>query len=424
MSRGDAPVIEVAAHLLVPFLLLVMGCNNRDSVPTCAVQRRTFEHRVTAEGTLKAAEITVISVPPEVQRSVRIAWIAPDGVAVRPGDLVARFDPTDMEEQLRSGQGDLESATLEVGKMEAASDTARGSLETDLQVAELEVNLAQRFQKTDDAIFSRHEIIESEIDGRLATERKQHATDSRAIQERLARTNLELLNIKRRRAQMKIDQARDGLQALEVRAPHAGLLTLARGWRGEPPQIGSEVWKGQQIAEIPDPTTMQAEVYVLEADAGGLAPGKPATVVIEAHPERQYSAVIGRVDTVAKPRLRSSPVQYFGVTLELETTDPEVMKPGHRVRATLLLVNLEDALVVPRQAVHERNGERVVFVRNGRRFKPCPVQVKAASLGLLAIDGAVSPGDLVALREPADLEPGAASRGGTAGAQRAQDRTR
>jgi HlyD family secretion protein len=163
--------------------------------------------------------------------------------------------------------------------------------------------------------------------------------------------------------------------------------------------------------EIPDLSAMEAEVFVLEADASGLEVGKPATVVVEAHPDNAYQATIRRVDAVAKTPVRGSPVQYFGVTLELAQTDPAVMKPGQRVRATLHLAELDDALVVPRQAVFHEDGESRVWVRNGDRFEPRRVETGAASMGLMVITAGLREGDVIALRSPG---PGVAGEEETA----------
>ncbi len=85
---------------------------------------------------------------------------------------------------------------------------------------------------------------------------------------------------------------------------------------------------GDSVVERPaagrDPGSLEdgAEVYVLEADAGGLTPGRQAQVTVESAPGVTWPAKIARVDSLAKPRIQGSPVQYFAVTLALARTDP------------------------------------------------------------------------------------------------------
>jgi multidrug efflux pump subunit AcrA (membrane-fusion protein) len=111
------------------------------------------------------------------------------------------------------------------------------------------------------------------------------------------------------------------------------------------------------------------------------------------------------------------PVQYFGVMLELERTDPALMKPGQRVQADLSLDEQSDVLSVPRQAIFEREGRPVVYVGRGRRFKPRPVELGTAGLGRVVILSGLEEGERVALRDPtrpllAPDEDGATGSGG------------
>lgn len=381
--------------------VLFAACGPTPPVPTLVVEPRPFELRVTAEGVLTAATATRVGVPTDLDEAVRLAWIAPEGITVTAGEVVARFDPSEMERRLAEGRSDLESATVEARKTTLENGITLSRLDTQLETAHLELDHAERYQKTDDVLFSRHDIVESAIDRELAAERRDNANATRTVQTALGGTRLDLVGIEQRKANLKIDRARTGLEALEVRAPHAGVLTLVRNWRGEPPEIGGQVWPGQEIAEIPDLATLQAEVFVLEADAGGLEVGKSAEVVVESRPDLTYPAAITRVDPVAKPRTRGSPVQFFAVTLTLERTDPELMKPGQRVRATLILAHLAEALVVPRQALQLLDGEHRVQVLRGRDLVPRAVELGPSSAGLVVVTSGLTAGDEIALRPPA-----------------------
>jgi hypothetical protein len=149
---------------------------------------------------------------------------------------------------------------------------------------------------------------------------------------------------------------------------------------------------------------MEAEVFVLEIDGGALAEGQAATVVVEARPGTEYAGTVKRVDKLAKPRRNGVPVQYFAVMLTLDRTDPAVMKPGQRVRATLV-IDESDAVVVPRQAVFDHEGQQVVYRRDGDRFEPVPVTLGAATAGRIVIESGLQAGDRVALRDPTRAAP-------------------
>ena len=389
------------AVLLALGAFLPLARSNEGNVPVVKIDALDFVRRVPAQGNLKAVRATPISVPPGVPGPFRIGWVATDGSRVKRGDVVIRFDPSAIEKRLVDAGDDLREARLKMEKEQIQGLSEVRKLERDAAMARVELENARQFQKKDEMIFSRSEIIESNIDQGLAERRERHAEASQRTRRRLSATETALLQIKVRQADAKIQQARQALQALAVTAPHDGVLILKRNWRGEPTRVGDNVWNGQPLAEIPDLSAMQAEVYVLEADAGGLKPGRPATVAVESAPGVTYPARIARVDSLAKPRIPGSPVQYFAVTLALARTDPKVMKPGQRVQATLQLDELKDALLAPRQAVFEREGRSVVFRRKDRGgFEPVEVKLGASTMGRVVVASGISRGDVLAMRDP------------------------
>jgi HlyD family secretion protein len=368
-------------------------------VPTLKIEAGDFVRDVPAQGELHSVRATPISVPTGAD-AFRIGWLAPDGSLVKQGDVVIRFDPSALEKRLIDAQDDLRGAQLNMEKEQLSGLSEVRKLQQDAAIARVELEQASQFQKKDADIYSRSEIIESDIDQKLAGERQKHAETSQQSHQRLTGTEVALLQIKVRQADAKIQQARGGLQALAVTAPHDGVLILKRNWRGDTTRVGDSVWNGQPLAEIPDLSAMEAEVYVLEADAGGLKVGKSATVAVESAPGVTYPARIQRVDALAKPRIPGSPVQYFAVTLALGKTDPKVMKPGQRVQAVLLLDQRKDALLVPRQAVFDREGRSIVYRQGKRGFAPVEVKLGASTMGRIIVESGIAAGDVLALRDP------------------------
>ncbi len=376
------------------------GLEPEGEVPSATVVRERFVWRVAAEGELRAAEATAVGPPVDVPGPLRIAWLAPDGTLVEAGDVIARFDPAQMQDDLYEGETDRQAVTWRRRKRIAEKQEAVHTQEKDAALARLELDYALRFASRDAEIFSRGEILESELDEQLAQERLRLAEAAQNLQEALAGLDLELLAIEAQKAQLRIERARQGLQTLELRAPHAGILVFERDWRGELPQVGESVWGGQRLADIARPEKVEAEVLVLEADAGGLREGAPAQVILESDPETPLPARVRKVDALARPRLRWVPVQYVAATLQFDRTDPGRMRPGQRVRAEIVLAERDQALVVPREAVVEREGARVVYRRAGRGFEPVEVVLGPAALGRVVVEQGLEEGDEVALRDP------------------------
>lgn len=388
----------VAVSAAVP-MLRGLRHDRASEVPTYVVSHGDFSRKIHAEGNLKAADATLLGPPTKVRRPLKIAWLALDGSWVKEGDVVIRFDPTDLEEELKEGRYDRATADSQITQKAVRDEGSRRNLERDAEVANLELDYAEGFQSKDTRIFSRSEIIEAEIDKTLALTKKDHAEQAGTVHGELAQAELDLLAIERRKAELAISQAEEGLQDLEVRAPHDGIFALKKVW-GRRPEVGQMVWGGNAVAEIPKPETMEAQIYVLEADAGGLEVGLPATILLDAHPGVAYQAKVNKVAALAQRRNHRVPIQYFAVTLALERTVPEVMKPGQRVQAVLTLDEREDVLTVPRQAVFEEDGKKIVYTLRGGRFEPVEVELGPAAPGRLVIEKGLEEGDRIALRDP------------------------
>ena len=395
------PVIPSARLGMTGFLLLLAACGGHSApIATYKVAPSQFKRSVTADGTLKAVEATPITVPNDVERPLKIAWIADDGSVLKKGDVIVRFDPTEFENELLGGTEDRATAANKLSKTDTDSRTTRTNLQRDAHQAESELEAARRFTFDDAEVFSRYQRIEAETDQELAAHKKQHAQEVLGIRETLSKADRDLLAIEDRKAGLRIRTAEQGLKSLEIVAPHDGILVLQRDWRSEIPRVGATLWRGSPIAEIPDLKAMKAEVFVLEADAAGLAVGQKALVSLESHPDVKYGGRITQVDKLARPRMRGVPVQYFGATVSLDRTDPSAMKPGTRVRALLELENLANAFTVPRQAMFEKDGRKIVYRKHGARFEPVEIGIASSSAGRVVVTRGLIEGDELALVDP------------------------
>lgn len=413
LYAGLLGLLAVLSALAALSAATPFGASGKNGIPVFRVESGRFVRRVPAQGNLRAVHATPIAVPQGSPVPYRIGWLAPDGARVKGGEVVVRFDNSDLVKQLTDAQDDAKSAGFKIRKQEIEGRSAVSKLDRTADLAREELESASKFQKKDAMAYSRNEIIESEIDRELAKKKEVHSRQAERSQKDLSGTERDLLAIERRKAELKIRQAEQAMSSLEVRAPYDGVLVLKRDFRGDPVRVGDTVWSGQPLAEIPDLAEMEGEVFVLEADAGGLAPGKKAEVVLESQPGAVHPATIRRVDTLAKPRLRGSPVQYFAVTLKLAATDPKVMKPGQRIRAVLALDDRPDALTVPRQAVFEREGKTVVYRRKSGGFEPAEVTLGPSGAGRVVVEKGIRPGDVLALTDPMRPreEPGKAEDG-------------
>ena len=374
------------------------------TVPTLEVRNAPFRVRVTAEGNLAAVRNTPLTAPLKPQMPFTLAWLVEDGTLVEEGEVIARFDASQLEKDREDGLSDQRISDHRIGSAETNREVNVGKLDRDAEVAGKELEVAREFQSTDNLVYSKMEIVESQIDTELAETRADHARNSQDIQDQLSRAEIDLLSIERRKADIKVQQADEGLAALEVQSPHAGIVMLERDWRGNPVRVGDTVWPGRPLAKIPDLTEMQAEVYVLEADAGDLSDGQSATVWLEADPDIAHVATLKSIDPMAGRRNRRVPVQYFRTVLALEKTDTGRMKPGSRVHAEITIADFDSTITVPRQAVCNVEGKTVVYRWMWGGFIAAEIELGPAAVGRVVVTAGLEDGDLIALRDPTDTD--------------------
>ena len=400
---GRPRVLATAA--LLPVLLLIAGARlmrsaRPDGIATFEVRGGHFVREVSADGALKAVKATPIVVPVETGRSQKVAALARDGSLLKAGDLVVEFDPWEADREAANGKADLSAATAKIEKTQADGVKTARSLTLERDVAKEQLSRAQTFLLTDDRLFSRNAVIESQLDRDLYARKVDVAERKLTRSGRLSAAEKALGEIEAGKARTSIANAEKSLRALRIVAPHDGLLVLERKWTGEPPFVGDSFWPGQKVAEIPDLSQLEARVFVLEADAAGLKPGLKARLAIEGRPRAEFAASVARVDPLAKPRSRESPVKYFETVLALEKPDPSFMRPGQRVRAVVRLEEVESVVAIPRGALFERDGKRVVYRQDGGGFTPVEVKVGRNSISRIVVEEGLRPGDRIALRDP------------------------
>jgi HlyD family secretion protein len=392
----------VSRAALLFLVLAAAACHQSNEVPTFRVEAVRFSRQVTADGNLKSTKATPLSAPHDAPGQLKIAWLVPDGSLLKKDEVVVRFDPTDFNTQLQAGREDHDTAGNKMYKTNSEASTTATNLRRDAHQAGDELLAARQFKFDDAEVFSRYQRVESQIDETLAGRKKEHAEGVLGVRDKLSAADRDLVSIEQRKADLKIRNAEQGLHALEMRSPYDGILVLQRDWRGDIMRIGDTVWPGSPIGEIPDLQSMKAEVFVLEADAAGLAVGEKATLSVEGKPGSVITGKISQVDKLARPRFPRVPVQYFGATITLDHTDPSLMKPGARVRAVLDVEDRAGAFSIPRQAIFEKQGKKLVYRKRGGKFEPVTIEIGSSSAGRVVVTKGLAKGDEIALRDPTE----------------------
>jgi multidrug efflux pump subunit AcrA (membrane-fusion protein) len=368
---------------------------------TCTLKDGPFTIEAPAFGELQAASSTAISVPQVRTGGLKVFWIVKDGSMVRKGDTLVEFDATELIQQAEDTNNSLEATLrqLEMTVLRGNSDT--GQTVVDREIAGLELDKARTQAPKDREIFTRNEIIEGELNIDLSNTKVQELSGKVTAKNNLNDTSQRILVIERKQHESKRDMLRQSLGSLKILAPHDGLvLHKKEGWWMQGTSVGDTRWPGTVILTIPDISSMKARVYVLEADAGNLKVGQKGTIVVDSNPGTRFDVTVERLETLARPLDKESPVKYFEVLLKIDAKANEVLRPGKMVHARITVARLDHALVVPRSALSEENRKFFVWVDRPQGPEKREVKIGSGDAARIALLSGVSDGESVLLNPP------------------------
>jgi len=222
----------LALALALPWTAGCARLGAGEEVPTYRARPGGFEVEIKGFGELQAARATPIEVPPNLPGAQRVVALAEDGTTVAEGDVIARLDDDYIQIRIDRARDTIASIDLQLEAREKNLVKEKSSVMASLEVLEQQLENAENFAPRDPELFSRHEILEAEVDRELL------ATKIRLARERLERyteraeAELEILRLKRHTQKVQQTQFEEARRQLDVRAPHAGVFFRATNWRG------------------------------------------------------------------------------------------------------------------------------------------------------------------------------------------------
>jgi len=392
----------VAALALTAALAAGCGGTKKAAMALLKVRKADFQVVIPAFGELQAALSTPIVVPPESRWGLQtIAWMAPEYSMVKKDEVVIRLASADLAERLRVEQAEMDKLNLEIAKKQKQLEKDKTDLHGQIEVTSVQRELADVYAARDEAIFPKNKIIEDAIDLDYQNTRERHFERKRDQMEKRIAAELQLLEAKANTRRVQIKQIQDQLNNLEIKAPQDGMLVINKYWSGEKYRVGMNAFPGQKLGSLPDLSKMEAKLFVLESEAAGLKEGLPVSLTLDFEPGRVFTGKVIGLDTIAKPLGEDSPLKYFETKVELDVTDPVLMKPGVQVRASVFVEKEAGVLAVPNQALVYEQEKAFLLVKNSSRVEKRPVETGARSLTLTIITKGLRDGESVLLGNPA-----------------------
>ena len=379
-------------------------------VPTTRVVRGALELSVHGKGELRASKFATLQAPP-MSGTLRLLTIVETGVAVKKGDVIMTFDPTEPQYQLEQAQSELAEAEQAILKFQADREVQAAQDKFDLLQAQYDVRRAELDARPDKDLISERDYETRQLTLEEARKKLDQLQSSRASRSETDRAALAVAEEKRSKAKMTADRARQSLDNLVMTAPIDGFVVVRpnqdansgiffSGMVLPEYHAGDVVFPGRPVADVFDITNMEIKAKVNEQQRNNLAVGQSASVAADELPGVPLTARISAVSGLAQSDFfsASGPLRDFDVTLQLEHVDPR-LRPGTSVQLVMAGTRVDNVLHVPRQAVFEKAGKPVVYVRHGDRFEATVVKPTQRTENRVAIEG-LAEGTEIALVNP------------------------
>ena len=393
--KRQALTIAVGVVVLGVVTFLVMRLKpaaptvDRSVVWTDVVKRGPLVRQVRGLGTLVPREDAIRQIPAQTEATVvRIlvlpgSNVKPDTVLLELADPQATQQALDAELALKGARADLSNVQVKVQSDLMAQKSAAATVNADY-------NQAQRQAKTDKSLYGLGVISglaynssqgkADELTTRNKLEEQTIDINTKAVESQIA-----VQQAKVEQAQAIYDLKRQQLDALNVRAGIAGVLTSL------PLAVGQHVTLGTMLAQVVQPNQLKAQLKIPETQARDIQLGQPASI------DTHNGLADGKVTRI-DPAVVNGTVT---VDAELVGTLPEGLRTDLSVDGTIDLERMKDVLYVGRPAFGNENSTITLFRLDpdGKGAVRVPVKVGRASVNAIQVIEGLHEGDTVILSD-------------------------
>jgi HlyD family secretion protein len=381
----------------------------KDDIPTGLVKRGDLDMKVYVTGELRASHSEMLTAPPIGGGALQITHLLHTGTAVKKGDLVVEFDPSEQHYKLEQNRSELMQADQEITKARADAAVVTAQDKVALLKARFDVRRAELdVQKNElvSTIDARKNDLALEQAKRVLAELEQDVKSRSASNQ----ATISLAEEKRNKAKLAMDQAQDSINKMRVMAPMDGLVALEKnegaaggfffsGMSLPEYREGDQVEPGRTVGQVIDPKGMELIAKVGELERNNIKQGQSVDIHLDALPGSTFH---GTVKTVGGNNTRrfweDDSASKFEVSIALAATDAQ-MRPGLTARVFINGDPQKNVIYAPRQALFLKDNKRIVYVRNGNNFEPREVRIQAQNESRAAIEG-ISAGTEIALVDP------------------------
>jgi len=359
--------------VLVSIALVLLGCQDKTAplnpgtksdpgLKKVKVRFDRLRRVMRSNGSIQAVNAQTVRVPQIEGQSgnLTLTKLIPGGSEVKSGDILAEFDRTKQVDDAHAAQAKYEDLRHQVDQRVAQHRSDAEKRASDLQQAEADLAKAE-LELRKGPILS--EIYRLKNQAKLEDAQAHVASLKRSgqLHNTSEAADQKILELQRDRQKVAWERSQANADKLVLKATMTGMVAPENTWRNDsfgPPQEGDQIWGGEPLMRIFDPSEMEVQATVSEPDGAALSKGAQAVVHLDAYPELSFKAHFDSASPVATALL-DSVVRHFPARFRLDERDPHLL-PDLSAALDLEVISKEPALLVPRAAVHYRQGKPYV----------------------------------------------------------------
>ena len=401
-----ALIIVIGLVIVGTAAFVSVGRGSVPDLPTTEVKKGEFVDAIEIRGEIRPLRSIVLTSPMQ-SGDLQIVKLVASGTVVKAGDTVVEFDGSTLRRTMQEKQSELKQAEAEIEQSSAQSRIVKEQNSTELMKAQYNIQRAKLDVAKGDTV-SRIDLEKAKL-ALDDSEQKLHELEAKIKSDTTAaEADISAKRRKREKALFDFQRAERGLQNLQLKAPAPGMVSVLTNYRSGSTWGGGEVefregdraWPGAAVLELPDLSSVHLEARLDETDRGRLNVGQEAVIRIEAISGKEFKAKIERISVLARGDYSSwPPTRNFDLNLVLTEIDPKI-RPNMTAVARIATDRVTDVIVVPADAVFQRDGYPIVYRLAGSTFEEQRVEVARRGREQAIITSGLRPGDRIASRRP------------------------
>lgn len=283
---------------------------------------------IRATGLVRAVKVSSIQVPQIAGQGGRMTLVrlVPNGTHVKQGDTLAEFDRTKQLDDALEAEAKFDDLGHQVRQKIAANRSEAEKRLSDLKQAEADLAKAE-IQLKKGPILSDIDRAKNQAKADSARARVESLAKIHGFRMKVEAAALRIIELQQERQKVALERAKSNAEKLVVKAPLAGMVALENIWRGGSmghAQEGDQLWNGQPMLKLFDPSEMEVHAQIGEPDGAALRPGTRARVRLDAYPEVEFEGRFESASPVASSAL-GSPIKNFAARFRLVGTDARLL---------------------------------------------------------------------------------------------------